>query len=56
MNVEVHLQTLQDRHANLEKAIQDEMMRPHPNESQVSDLKRQKLHVKEEIVRFRDSH
>lgn len=56
MNLEVHLQTLQDRHANLEKAIHDEMTRPAPDDGQVRDLKRQKLQIKEEITRVQSSH
>jgi len=43
--------TLAARHANLEKAIQDEDRRPAPDVLTLTGLKRRKLRVKDEIRR-----
>lgn len=45
--------TLAARHANLEKAIQDEDRRPAPDVLTLTGLKRRKLRVKDEIHRRR---
>lgn len=45
--------TLAARHANLEKAIQDEDRRPAPDVLTLTGLKRRKLRVKDEIYRLR---
>lgn len=41
------------KHANLERAIQEEWERPAPNQLSLTALKRRRLRVKEEIVRLR---
>jgi hypothetical protein len=41
------------RHANLERAIQEEWCRPVPDQLSLTALKRRRLRVKEEIVRMR---
>lgn len=44
--------TLKAKHAALEDAIRTEIHRPNPDSGTVHDLKRQKLKLKEEIVRL----
>lgn len=41
------------RHANLERAIQEEWGRPAPDHISLTALKRRRLRVKEEIVKLR---
>ena len=44
-----HLQALKAKHVALDEEIAKEMARPLPDETVVSNLKRQKLKLKEEI-------
>ena len=44
-----HLQALRAKHAALDEEIAQEMARPLPDETVLSNLKRQKLKIKEEI-------
>ncbi len=44
-----HLTALKAKHAALDDAIKEEMARPLPDEAAISNLKRQKLKLKEEI-------
>ncbi len=44
-----HLQALRAKHAALDEEIAKEMARPLPDEMVISNLKRQKLKIKEEI-------
>lgn len=46
-----HLDALSVRHDQLEGKISEEMHRPHPDSIRVAELKRQKLKLKEEMVR-----
>ena len=55
MNIQAHLETLKDRHANLETRISDEDHRPRPDAAQLVRLKLEKLHLKEEIERLRSA-
>lgn len=41
------------KHANLERAIQEEWERPAPDQLSLTALKRRRLKVKDEIVRLR---
>ncbi|MCH6578405.1 MAG: YdcH family protein [Alphaproteobacteria bacterium] len=43
---------LKAEHASLEEAIEEELGRPVPNSTLLSDLKRQKLRIKDEIHRI----
>ena len=45
-----HIQTLRARHRSLEEAIGQENSRPLPSEETLTDLKRQKLRIKDQIV------
>jgi hypothetical protein len=52
MSLQDRIETLRARHANLEVAIDREIHRPSPNLDAVSDLKRQKLRIKDEIFQL----
>lgn len=52
MTMEDRVETLRARHARLEHEIDDENHRPLPDQVHLTDLKRQKLRIKEEITRL----
>jgi hypothetical protein len=52
MNNTAHLDTLVEKHHALQEAIDDEIHRPMPDSVRLSQLKREKLKLKEEISRF----
>lgn len=47
--IEKHLAALKAKHASLDEQIATETARPLPDEVVISELKRQKLKIKEEI-------
>lgn len=47
--VESHLHALETKHAGLERRIAEEAMRPMPDQTLITDLKKQKLRLKEEL-------
>ncbi len=53
MDLDAYLASLADKHAGLEKAIDEEIQRPQPDGLLLSDLKRQKLRLKDEMTRLR---
>ena len=46
------VEKLKSDHAGLEQEIEEELSRPYPNDQHVSDLKRQKLRIKDELQRL----
>lgn len=52
MTMEDRVETLRARHARLEHEIDDEIHRPLPDTIHITELKRQKLKIKEEITRL----
>jgi hypothetical protein len=52
MSLPDHIEALKAKHAELERAIDEENKRPLPNRDSVSDLKRQKLRIKDEIFQL----
>lgn len=44
-----HVQALQQKHEGLERQIHTELNRPQPDDAILTDLKRQKLRIKDEI-------
>lgn len=44
-----HVEALSEKHEALDKRIDDEMHRPFPDTVRLTELKRQKLKIKEEI-------
>ena len=53
MAVEARIRELGSRHQTLERAIEDELRRPHSDDLRLKDLKRQKLKLKEEMESLR---
>lgn len=52
MNLNSHLFELRKKHETLSAEIDIEQQRPAGNGLHISDLKRKKLHLKQEIVRI----
>lgn len=52
MSLEDRVKTLQEKHEDLEKVLEQEVNRPLPDNIVVHDIKRQKLAIKDEIVRL----
>ena len=50
-----HIEALKAKHASLEQAISEENHRPHPDDDAICSLKKQKLLIKDEIVRLTSS-
>lgn len=53
MALEAHLQSLNQRHQELEAQLTTEMKHPHPDDTRVHELKRLKLRIKDQIERLR---
>jgi hypothetical protein len=49
MNLNAHILTLKQRHAKLKAKIVEEETRPSPDQTKLSTMKLEKLHLKEEI-------
>ena len=54
MSREEHLQVLKEKHAGLEDLIRQEEMRPLPDTGLITQLKRQKLRLKDEMSEIAD--
>ena len=52
MTMDERIESLKSQHASLEATIQSEVCRPRPDDNVIHDLKRQKLRIKDEIVRL----
>lgn len=52
MSLQDRISALRERHANLETQIDEENSRPHPDDWRITELKRQKLRIKDEIERI----
>ena len=50
MSVIEHVDALRSKHAEIDRMIQEEEHRPHPDEGALAELKRQKLRIKDEIA------
>jgi hypothetical protein len=53
MAIESHLAELEKRHEALEQEINDALHHPSSDDLEILELKRRKLHVKDEIERIR---
>jgi len=49
MSVESRITSLKEKHEVLETAIETEEARPHPDEIELHAMKKQKLHIKDEL-------
>ncbi len=57
MALEAHLQSLNQRHQELDAMLTSEMKHPHPDDTRVHEIKRLKLRLKDQIERLRqDNH
>jgi hypothetical protein len=52
MSSQDRIEALRERHAALERAIDEENKHPFPNRDAISDLKRQKLRIKDELAQL----
>lgn len=52
MALDARLDALRARHHDLETALDQENQRPHPDDSRIIQLKREKLRLKDEIERI----
>jgi hypothetical protein len=55
MNLQSHIDVLKGRHSSLESKIAEEDRRPRPDDSALSRMKVEKLRLKEEMERLKDS-
>ncbi len=53
MSTESHLSELERRHADLERKIHEAMKQPSSDPLELTDLKRRKLRLKDEISKLR---
>lgn len=53
MSMQSHLAELERRHAEMERKIEDALLHPSTDPLQVTDMKRKKLKLKDEIERIR---
>jgi len=54
MAIESHLAELEKRHEALEQEINEALTHPSADDLQIVELKRRKLHVKDEIARLKE--
>lgn len=55
MSEQDRIAALKEKHAALERAIDEENRRPLPNDDLITDLKRQKLRIKDELYQLERS-
>jgi hypothetical protein len=54
MSIESHLAALEQRYNSLKNEIEEALQHPSTDDLVLVDLKRKKLHVKDEIVRLKN--
>lgn len=52
MALQAHIAELEQKHAKLEKTIEEELAAPTGDDLKISQLKREKLKLKDEIIRL----
>jgi len=52
MAVEAHVDELAEKHRQLDLKIEEELSRPYADDLKIQELKRQKLALKDELVRL----
>ena len=50
MSLDERIESLRAKHASLKEMIETENQRPHPDDMQITKLKREKLRIKDEIA------
>lgn len=53
MTIEAHIETLEKKHGVLEQQLHSAMLHPSSADTEIAELKRQKLRVKDQIERLR---
>ena len=56
MNVQAHIEQLLEKHSHLDEVITQEVQRPIPDTMLLTDLKRQKLRIKDELNKLKAEH
>ncbi len=56
MSLEMHVESLNQKHADIEHSIEREELRPFPDSIRLMNLKRKKLKLKEELSRLETRH
>ena len=56
MTLASHLAELSEKHRLLERKIEEEMARPGADDSQISQWKREKLRLKDEIAKLQNGN
>ncbi|MCB4770919.1 DUF465 domain-containing protein [Ancylobacter sp. Lp-2] len=56
MSMQAHVAELERRHQALDKELKAEMAHPASSEMRIAELKRRKLHLKDEINRLKTVH
>lgn len=56
MSLDGHLTTLQQKHAALEAELEAANLRPATTDTEIRDMKRRKLQIKDQIERLRTDH
>jgi hypothetical protein len=51
-----HISALESKHAGLERRIAEELARPARNDTLITELKRRKLRIKEELAQVQQVH
>ncbi len=54
MPLGAHLTELSEKHRALERKIEEEQARPSADDLKIAELKRQKLRIKDEMIRLRN--
>ena len=54
MTIEAHIETLEKKHGVLEEQLHSAMLHPSTADTEIAELKRQKLRVKDQIERLRN--
>ncbi len=55
MTVQAHLELLEKKHVALEEALHSALTSPSINDTEIADIKRRKLRLKDEIHRLKSS-
>ena len=55
MTMQAHLESLERKHISLEKELHEALAAPSGNDARIGEIKRRKLHVKDEMERLRAS-
>lgn len=53
MTIEAHIETLEKKHGVLEEQLHSALLHPSTADTEIAELKRQKLRVKDQIERLR---